>query len=246
MSFPYFEYSGAGNTFFLIDNRKHVYPASSFALECTVDGVILLEESTIADYKMRIFNRDGSEAEMCGNGLRCLIRFLNDLGIPPKKFVIETLAGLQTGWIEGDLVSIQLSKPHNLQLQPPFFHLNTGVPHTLFFVEDLENVNVQNQGKEIRHHPHFAPSGTNVNFVKFHADHSLSIRTYERGVEAETLACGTGAVACALIASKVYGIPSPIAVKVRSGEILKVLFTEDWNSLILQGPAIRVCDAFFE
>lgn len=237
-------YSGAGNTFLLIDNRLSGFDPQEVPSLCSqaeVDGIIILETSTCADASMRIFNPDGSEAEMCGNGLRCFIPFLKECGIHKPRYTIETLAGIQEGWIAKDEVCVLFATPTDLKLELPYdlFFLNTGVPHAVLFVESVENIDVDEIGRPLRLSPLFAPAGANINFVCKELDGSLSVRTYERGVEAETPACGTGVVASALIAHKVLGCASPIRVIVRSGQRLTVSFNDDWTAVILQGPATR-------
>lgn len=238
-------YSGAGNTFLLTDNRSCTFDRHQVVSLCSqenVDGIIALEASVSADIKMRIFNADGSEAEMCGNGLRCTVRFLQEQGIQKTRYTIETLAGMQEGWGNGDEVCVRLAPPTDLKLDLPYdlYFLNTGVPHAVLFADsDLDAIDVESIGRALRFSHRFAPHGANINFVLQEADRSLSVRTYERGVERETLACGTGAAASALIAHKVLGIPSPISVRVRSGQLLTISFNADWSEVILQGPCTR-------
>lgn len=237
-------YSGAGNTFLLIDNRSSAFDpqeAPSLCLQGQVDGIILWEASVSADAFMRIFNPDGSEAEMCGNGLRCFIRFLKECGMDKSRYTIDTLAGIQEGWIAEDAVSVLFATPTHLKLDLPYdlYFLNTGVPHAVLFVDTVESIDVDNIGRALRCSPLFAPAGANINFVCKEQDGSLSVRTYERGVEAETPACGTGAVASALIAHKVLDCPSPLQVRVQSGKMLIVSFNHDWSEVILQGPVTR-------
>ena len=237
----YLRYSGAGNMFLLADNRSGVFESQAVSALCAqagVDGVITLESSACADASMRIFNRDGSEAEMCGNGLRCFIHFLKELGVDKARYQIETLAGIQEGWLCGEEVCIRLAPPSQLRLDLPYdlYFLNTGVPHAVLLIETVENIAVDEIGRALRFSPLFAPAGANIDFACQGSDGSLKVRTYERGVEAETLACGTGVTASALIAHKVLGLPSPIKVHVRSGQTLTVFFNSDWSEVILQGP----------
>jgi len=199
------------------------------------DGLLILEKSKIADIKMRIFNADGSEAEMCGNGARCVALYL---GKPHVK--IETKAGTIESQVNADHVKIKLTDPRDTKLDMPIkvnnrtLHvnfINTGVPHTVIFVEGLDKIDVTNLGKQIRFHKSFAPSGTNVDFIEILKNNSIKIRTYERGVEDETLACGTGAVASALITAYSLQLTaySKINVHTKSGEILKVYFEKIKN-----------------
>lgn len=240
-------YSGAGNTFVLTDNRNAHFDIQQVPTLCRkkeVDGVLLIEQSSNADAFLRIFNRNGSEAEMCGNGLRCCIHFLKELGILKDIYHIETLAGVQKGWFVEDEVCVQLTSPTCLKLYlngitPQLHFVNTGVPHAVLFVDSLDESNVEAEGKRLRHSPLFAPAGSNINFVQLRKDNSLDLRTYERGVEAETQACGTGATAAALIAHHIYYLASPIDVWVRSKERLRVAFNRDWSEVTLLGPARR-------
>lgn len=187
-------YSGAGNTFFLIDHRKHFFALDQIPLLCEqqgIDGCILVEHSTVADASMRIFNRDGSEAEMCGNGLRCFIHFLKELGIQREIYHVETLAGIQRGWFvdqEAGHLCIELIPPQDLKLNlsDNLHFLNTGVPHAVCFVEEVDTIDVEAQGKHLRFSPLFAPAGANINFVTIRNHYTISVRTYERGVERDS------------------------------------------------------------
>lgn len=235
------KYSGCGNSFLLIDQRDLAsLPSLSWIIEeCAteqVDGVILLQNSEKADYKMRIFNSDGSEAEMCGNGLRCLGRFIEERGEKRKKFTVESRFTVHTVELLDDQVKIEMGIPQNIKKELSLnlkdhavilSSLDTGVPHAVVFVEDLEKVDVVGLGEQIRHHPEFFPRGTNANFVTKSAASGISLRTFERGVEGETQACGTGAAASALAASWKWGLKSPIEVYTRSGEALTVEFQLD-------------------
>jgi diaminopimelate epimerase len=191
------------------------------------------------------------EAEMCGNGARCFGQFIRHQihGGDLTSATFETIAGLVSVQFPGNEVQIGLSTPHSLQLgkvidvdgQPLTVHsVNTGVPHAVIPVEDLEAAEVFRIGRIVRHHEAFAPKGTNVNFMKVLAPGSISIRTYERGVEDETLACGTGMVACAIVHHELSGAPAPVAVRVRGGDTLRVDFTrkgDGYDDVRLTGPA---------
>ncbi|MEW5758074.1 MAG: diaminopimelate epimerase [Candidatus Omnitrophota bacterium] len=199
------------------------------------DGLLVIEKSKIADIKMRIFNADGSEAEMCGNGARCAALWVNK---PQVK--IETLAGIIESKIHGKNVKIKLTDPVDFKLNIPLLinerklsvnFVNTGVPHVVIFVEGVDKINVFEIGRLIRYHKAFGPRGTNINFVEVVDDKNIIARTYERGVEGETLACGTGSAASALVASLVHNLnKKEINVKVRSGEILKIYFKSENSS----------------
>jgi len=258
---------GAGNDFIVIDSRiedNKGLTAKNFCLSVKklcdrktgigADGVLVLERSKIADFRMRIFNADGSEAEMCGNGLRCAVLFF---GIK-KRVKVETKAGMYEGEIAGEnRVKVKMEDPKDLKLNFPLKVngrkikvdlINTGVPHAVVFVEGVDKIAVDVIGSAIRYHNEFKPKGTNANFVEAIDEANIKIRTYERGVEAETLSCGTGSVASAIIAN--YKLPfacakgkqitdSKINVHTRGG-ILKVEFkrvVSEVRDVYLEGEA---------
>lgn len=259
MQLHFTKMNGAGNDFVMIDNRsgKLALSGPQIARICDrhrgvgADGLLLVEtaRSKQADFRMRYYNSDGGEAEMCGNGSRCFARFVQKITKGDNPLCFETLAGLIQAEVDGRLVRINLSPPHGLKLhekillssgETEIHSLNTGVPHAVLVVPDLSPVAVNPLGSEIRHHAHFAPKGTNVNFVQRLAANAIRIRTYERGVEAETLACGTGVTASALIAHLLFQIPSPVQVAVQGGDTLEVSFQEEdgrFHGVCLKGPA---------
>ncbi|MDP2971356.1 MAG: diaminopimelate epimerase [Deltaproteobacteria bacterium] len=243
MKIPFMKMSGSGNDFILIDHRKPFIDGDrmkEFArkvcrrrISVGADGLIFIENSEKADFKWRFFNADGSEGEMCGNGGRCAARFAHLKGITGPSLTFETLAGMISAQVNEKRVKLEMTKPHSLKLdetllidgkQQTLSSINTGVPHAVLFLDDIEHLNIVQLGRSIRYHPHFAPSGTNANFVRLEKGSQLSIRTYERGVEDETLACGTGTVASALIAAFKGMVRSPVSVKTRGGELLMVHF----------------------
>lgn len=260
MTLNFTKMNGAGNDFVMLDNRDLSLSLSKTQIEqlCArhrgigADGLLAVEPATEGgDFKMRYYNADGGEAEMCGNGARCFGRFVNRLHDDKlQQIKFETLAGMISAEFEGDLVRINMSAPHSLKLEQNLpvvgtnltvHSVNTGVPHAVVFVEGLEDVPVQEWGSGLRYHEAFKPKGTNANFAKVVAPGSISIRTYERGVEGETLACGTGMVACALIHHELTGAPSPISVLVKGGDTLHVGFEEpkkgEYVNVTLFGPA---------
>lgn len=249
-----------GNDFIIIDNRNSALkgdPAGIAKKLCDrfysvgADGLLLLEKSDLADFKMRIFNSDGSEAEMCGNGSRCVALYAYAKKIAPSDMKIETMAGILNANVQGESVRVKLTDPKDIQWNlclmihecPYKVNLvNTGVPHVIYFVDDLEAVEVNKLGPKMRYHEDFSPHGANVNFVKVtdKDKNKISVRTYERGVEDETLACGTGAVASAIIAAESEKFVSPVTVETRSGEILKVYFEfhdGSFKNVYLEGKA---------
>lgn len=243
MRIPFMKMSGSGNDFILVDHRKpllDVKQMKKFAqkvcrrrVSVGADGVIFIERSKRADFKWQFFNADGSKAEMCGNGGRCAARFAYLKGIAGSSLTFETLAGILSAQVKGRRVKLEMTKPYGLKLDekipikgksPKISSINTGVPHAVLFLENLEDVDVVRMGKAIRSHPHYGPRGTNADFVKVENSSRLSVRTYERGVEDETLACGTGAVASAMIAAFKGLVKSPVSIKTSGGEILTVHF----------------------
>lgn len=256
---PFWKMSGAGNDFLVIDHRKPLIPKELMAefarrvcrrkFSVGADGLFLLEPSDKVDFKWRFFNADGSEAEMCGNGARCVARFAYMHGIAAARMQFETLAGIIDATVADTLVTIRMTSPHSFRFdrqvevegQMLMVHsVDTGVPHAVIFVDDIHATDVVGLGRQLRHHPVFAPAGTNVNFVGRSAD-GLAIRTYERGVEDETMACGTGVVAGALIAAAKGMADSPVAMVTSGGIALTVQFTgskgEAVDQVLLKGPA---------
>lgn len=256
MKIPFVKMAAAGNDFLVIDNRKGLVKKGAQAAKKVCDrkhsvggdGILLLENSKRADIRMRIFNPDGSEAEMCGNGVRCLARFAVAKKIAKASHRIETGAGIIEAEVRGGIVKAHLTDPKDFRPRAEIrvagrrekvHFIDTGVPHAVIFEAALEEVPVNSRGREIRVHEHFAPKGTNVNFVKVNRDGSIAVRTYERGVESETLACGTGSTASALISARLEGLKSPVKVHTAGGEILKVYFKNGngrWSGVYLEGP----------
>jgi diaminopimelate epimerase len=248
--------TGSGNDFVVVNNLKGVIRRRS-ALAVAMcrqkfgvgaDGLLLVEPSAAADYRMRIFNADGSEAEMCGNGLRCFIRFIRETRLSGKAaFTIETGAGLYRARIRGERVSITMFLRGEPRLdmriavggrQMAVHHLNTGVPHTVIIVPDVAAVPVRELGPSLRHHRAFAPAGTNVDWLQVVTPRTCSVRTFERGVEDETLACGTGVVASVLCGILLGRLRSPVDVTVRSGEHLSVTVSEDLRNILFEGGTL--------
>ncbi len=202
------------------------------------DGLLVLEKSRVANTRMRIFNADGSEAEMCGNGARCAALYYSELRTMNSELTIETKAGVIKAQVRAGSVKIRLTDPKNIKLDLPIKvnnrtlkvnFIDTGVPHTVIFTSGLEKIDVFNLGRLIRYHKKFAPRGTNVDFIEALSRSSIAIRTYERGVEDETLACGTGSVASALIFALKAKAGNTISLRTKSGEILRIYFKRAGN-----------------
>jgi diaminopimelate epimerase len=259
--------NGAGNDFILFDNRTGsiALDRSQIAQLCDrhrgigADGVLLLENPTNrADFRMRYFNADGGEAEMCGNGARCFARFANKVAGQKAKISFETLAGVISAELKGDLVTLRMTEPTDLRLnvdlstpgeKKTVHFINSGVPHVVIPVTKIEEADVRRDGTAIRHHKMFSPNGTNVNFIEKRGPKKIAIRTYERGVEDETLACGTGIVASALMFSASEKSSSPITVLTRGGDELQVGFDkvdEAFRNVTLTGPAEFVFEGTIE
>ncbi len=232
MKISFTKMHGAGNDFMLVDDRAQTFPVDDAAFVRRIssrrtgvgcEGIILLQPSEVADLRMRFFNPDGNEVDMCGNGARCLARFAYGLGAAPVKMQIETRAGTVRAEVLEDRICLVLTKPSDwclgldAGLEWPVDFVNTGVPHAVVRVEELADLDLPGLGSTLRHHGLFAPDGTNANFVRVEEDATLSIRTYERGVEAETLACGTGAAAAALVAVRRGWAELPVAVHCAGG-----------------------------
>jgi diaminopimelate epimerase len=225
------KYAGAGNDFILVDDRDGSFPFSDISLiqkicnTSAVDGLILLQLDPSADFRMRIFNLDGSEAASCGNGLRCLARFIQDLNFPKKNYKIAIAKGFVKVCFEGDLIGVDMGTPTKLELHIPtplgsIHFIDTGVPHIVHFVSNVEQSDLSFLGPYFRHYPRFFPQGANVNIVSFNLNGNLFVRTFERGVEGETLSCGTGAAAVAVIAKKVYNVSLPVTLHFKGGELV--------------------------
>ena len=250
--------NGAGNDFVVIDNRAgdvRLQPEQIVRI-CDrhrgvgADGILLLEKgSNGADFRMRYYNRDGGEAEMCGNGARCFARFAKKVAGAPERISFQTPAGLIGARLHGDLVTLNMSDPTDLRLKlrlqidgedAVVHYINSGVPHVVVPVARLDVVHVFTQGAAIRRHKKFSPQGANVNFIEKRGAQKILVRTYERGVEDETLACGTGVVASALIFAVTEKVDGPVSVTVRSGSELSVDFKRAGNqfrNVTLTGPA---------
>ncbi|MGH7981575.1 MAG: diaminopimelate epimerase [Candidatus Udaeobacter sp.] len=259
--------NGAGNDFILIDNRAgdvHL-DRSQIAHLCDrhrgigADGILLLEKpANHADFRMRYFNADGGEAEMCGNGARCFARFANKVAEAQKRISFETPSGVISAELVGDLVTLQMTEPTDLRLDIELLvanenktvhFINSGVPHVVVLVPRIDDVDVRREGSAIRYHKMFSPKGANVNFIEKRGPKKIAVRTYERGVEDETLACGTGIVASALIFAATENTNGPIIVIARGGDELQVGFEKSDNGfrdVTLTGPTEFVFEGMIE
>ncbi len=262
-----FKYEATGNSFILFDNRKGVFPSeklvkNSLAWQLcskengfSTDGVILLESSQSCDFKMRTINADGTEVEMCGNGLRAVCHFAYfELGVRLEDcYRVKTLNGVYKGFVNEDgAVKVQMTElfdigSKDLSSFKNFsfgFYLNTGVPHCVFEVEDLESFDLQKWGEIIRRDPLF-PDGCNVNFYEIKGKAFVSLRTFERGVEGETLSCGTGATATAIALSKRYGWRNEVSIEMKGGD-LTIQFTDEYKDVYLCGEVKKILSCSYE
>lgn len=272
MLLHFYKMNGAGNDFVVVDNRdlSLKLDQETIAALCDrhrgigADGLLAVEPAEHgADFKFRYYNADGGEAEMCGNGARCFGRFTAHLGDEVMdRVTFETIAGTLAAEMVGNHVRIAMSTPKDLRMLTPVtvagpgvpvYFVNTGVPHAVAFVDGvaaLAELDVFQLGRAIRRHDEFSPAGTNANFAAVLAPGHIAIRTYERGVEDETLACGTGMVACALIHHLLTGAPSPVKVDVAGGDTLEIGFTPlgdgRFADVTLAGPADFVFEGDIE
>jgi diaminopimelate epimerase len=255
----FWKMSGSGNDFIVIDNRRNKVAASEGAdlaralcprrFSVGADGLILVQNSSRADFGWRFFNADGSEAAMCGNGGRCAARFAYLKGIASEDMCFETAAGLIKAEVHGRRVKLQLPDPYGFREKVSLKvgartleagYMVVGVPHAVLNVDDIEVVPVQRWGRAVRRHSEFAPEGTNVNFYQLTGSGRAAIRTYERGVENETLACGTGSVATALVAAAGGKVRGPVRLATRGGEELTVYYRRRgtvFSDVYLEGEA---------
>jgi len=272
----YRKYSGAGNTFLMLDNldasiknySEVVFDLIDRKGNEKFDGVIFIEESDIADFHMNYFNKDGTGNALCGNGLRCTAKYINDNKLSDKKIItLEAVSKIyECNFLENGLISVNFPPPNTIRLKfnlkvqfvewwqkLKVHYVDVGSPHIVVFIKDIQNpvimhlyeVDINNWGKNIRMHKDLMPEGANVNFVelKSYERSELEIRSYERGVEGETLACGTGAISAAIVSYLIYDIIPPVKVLTKSGEYLNVDFKmEDGNikNLSLAGSAIEI------
>lgn len=262
---PFEKMNGTGNDFVVIDNRGGIVPLEEQAefakkvcrrmFSIGADGLILIEKSETCDFSWNFYNADGSVAEMCGNGSRCAARFAYRHKICGPKMSFETLAGVIEAEIceEEEHVRVKMTQPYDFRLdlslrlddvEYPVTYVNTGVPQAVIFVKE-DDVPVKKWGRKVRFHEIFEPKGANANFVRCLDDGKIKVRTYERGVEDETMACGTGAVASAIYAAMLKGMESPIDVVTSGGGTLTIHFDLQDGPVVenvyMEGPARIVC-----
>jgi diaminopimelate epimerase len=252
MQISFYKYQGTGNDFIMIDNRQQQLALSGkqVAGMCHrrfgigADGLILLEPEPGVDFRMVYFNSDGNRSSMCGNGGRCITAFARDLGVITASAKFLAVDGLHESTVEGDQVALKMQDVKHVEAGDDFYYLNTGSPHYVKIVNDVETVDVLNEGKKVRYNDRFAAEGTNVNFMSALND-EVFVRTYERGVEDETFSCGTGVTASALVAA-LNGIATSrnsCLIHTRGG-VLEVTFEkvleQNFYNIWLKGEAKKV------
>jgi diaminopimelate epimerase len=252
MNIQFKKYQGTGNDFILIDNRDGNISANNLPKEqiqmlCDrrfgigADGFILLNNKVGYDFEMQYYNSDGNESTMCGNGGRCIVQYAHDLHIITNKAHFTAIDGDHNADLFDDKIVLQMKNVTNIKSYETFHQLDTGSPHYVTFVDDIDDINVIQEGALIRNSPMFEAEGINVNFVEVKKDHSLFVRTYERGVEDETLSCGTGVTACALVhmikeninTVHIETLGGPLSVRATATQ-------QGFEEIMLEGPAAFV------
>ncbi|MHC2990513.1 diaminopimelate epimerase [Pontibacter sp. HJ8] len=247
MPLSFYKYQGTGNDFVMIDNRKLTFPADDEQLVKSLcnrrtgigaDGLILLQDHPDYDFEMVYFNADGRLGSMCGNGARCTVRFAKQLGVIEDVAYFLAADGEHQANIERNQIQLKMGDVTSVEQIGEDYYLNTGSPHYVRFVDEVQELDVYAEGRAVRYNGRFKAEGTNVNFVERLSDNDIYVRTYERGVEDETLSCGTGVTACALVAG-LEGAQSPVSVKTPGGN-LQVTFERHgagFRYIYLIGPA---------
>ena len=259
MKVKFYKYQGTGNDFVMIDNRQNIFPKNDTKLieklcdrrfGIGADGLILLENDNSTDFKMVYYNSDGNESSMCGNGGRCLVAFAEKMNVINNETTFIATDGLHHATIsENGIVSLQMKDVDQVNIHTDYVFLNTGSPHHVTLVDDLEHFDVATNGAKIRYSDLYGKAGSNVNFVNQINENHFAVRTYERGVEDETLSCGTGVTAVA-IAMNAIGktIANKIELDVQGGK-LEVSFEKNngiYSNVHLIGPATFVFEGEIE
>lgn len=251
MEYTFYKYQGTGNDFVMIDNRNNEFPKDNVELVANLcdrrfgvgsDGLILLEDDENTDFRMVYFNADGNESSMCGNGGRCIVAFAHFLGLIENKTEFIAVDGLHEASIDGDIVNLKMLDVQEIKQKSNALYLNTGSPHHVQLVNELKSFNVVKEGARLRYGV-YGEKGSNINFVEHNKSGGYNIRTYERGVEDETLSCGTGVTAVALGMYHMGNTKEKtIAVKALGGD-LEVSFDEEngtYSNIYLKGKAKQV------
>lgn len=251
MNVTFYKYQGTGNDFVIIDNRLQYFPKNNTKLVhhlCDrkfgigADGLILLEDDEDTDFKMVYFNADGRESSMCGNGGRCIVAFASFLNVIKDKAVFSAIDGVHHATLSGTTVKLKMQDVLKIERFSGYVFLNTGSPHHVQLAEHINDIDVKTVGRKLRYGT-YGESGSNINFVEKHSGTVFSVRTYERGVEDETLSCGTGVVAVALAMHYIGEADSTSVTLQTSGGDLKVSFEKSetaYRNIYLEGPATQV------
>ncbi len=252
MRIDFVKYQGTGNDFVLIDDRTGVFPLTNQVLVerlchrrfgVGADGLILLQRDADVDFRMVYFNADGAEGSMCGNGGRCIVRFAHDLGLFDSETRFRAIDGEHTAVVCEEDLFLKMGDVAGIDDRAGLTFMDTGSPHVVCFVDDLESLDVVAEGRAIRYDARFQPGGTNVNFAQVLDDNTLFVRTYERGVEDETYSCGTGVTAAALVAHARLHMPDPVFIQTLGGNLrvsFNALAGNRFDNVYLIGPAKRV------
>ena len=258
MKLNFYKYQGTGNDFILVDNRLEIFPKNNSELIAKLcdrkfgigaDGFILLENSEISDFKMVYYNADGNTSTMCGNGGRCIVAFAKYLTIIISKTKFEAIDGIHEAKISDRNIHLKMIDVDKVEQHPNHMFLDTGSPHHITYVKDVNDVNVKITGRKIRYGDPYFKEGSNVNFVEQVNDRTFKVRTYERGVEDETLSCGTGVTAVAIASHKNRKtISKEVVLKTQGGD-LQVSFDlvkDVYKNVYLKGPAILVFEGVID
>lgn len=251
MTIPFYKYQGTGNDFIVIDNRNGLFPKDNHPLVAKMcdrkfgigsDGLLLLEDHNNVDFTMVYYNADGNLGSMCGNGGRCIVHFANHLNVINSKTIFEAVDGLHEASINNEIVSLKMNDVKDIMINSNSVFLNTGSPHHVEMVENLKSYNVEEKGSFIRNDT-YGKEGSNINFVEQVDNNIFAVRTYERGVEAETLSCGTGVTAVAIALSETNKIDTNTVELQTEGGKLLVRFNkinDTYKNIFLEGPATKV------
>lgn len=258
MKWRFSKYHGTGNDFILFDNREGNFPKDDSVLieklchrrfGIGADGLILIEKDAHFDFFMRYFNADGKEGSLCGNGGRCAVMFAYKIGITRQKTIFNAVDGIHQAEIKGDEVKLGMSDVSFFGKTEYYYYMDTGSPHIVIFNENIDNIDVLTDGRELRFNKDISDKGVNVNFVEIAGENTLRVRTYERGVEDETWSCGTGAVAAALafhLHKKSVQLPSTVLLLSKGGELIVRFDSEEgvFKNITLKGNANMVFEAY--
>ncbi len=251
MQFDFYKYQGTGNDFIIIDNRKEFFPKNNAELISRLcdrkfgigaDGLLLLENNTNVHFSMIYYNKDGNLGSMCGNGGRCIVHFANYLGIIKYKTVFKAIDGLHEATIKGEIISLKMKDISTIEVFENHVFIDTGSPHHVQMVNNLKSYNVKKEGARIRN-DRYGKVGANINFIEHFEKNIFAIRTYERGVENETLSCGTGVTAVAVALFETGKIKSKEVILKTEGGLLTIWLnktTSGYNEIFLEGPAKMV------